>query len=83
MTATPPPDVEGFLRLLAAEPTLLPPAPADGIGDATRRRTQDEIHSCLRCGRRAQEAFIAGTRLGPRWLDLCAACGHWLRTSAP
>jgi hypothetical protein len=67
-----------FLHLLAAEPTLLPPASAsDGAREMDHRRL-DEVHSCLRCGKRAQQVFIAHTKIGPRWLDLCIACRHWL-----
>jgi hypothetical protein len=82
MAATPPPDVEGFLSLLGAEPTLLPAVP-DTDRDLAIARRLDEAHACLRCGRQAQEVFIAETKLGPRWLDLCEACGHWLRTAGP
>ena len=82
MTTMTTPSAEDMLRLLAAEPTLLPAAPDTDIGEAVEHRRRDEIHVCLRCGRRAQEALIAATRLGPRWLDLCAACSHWLRTTA-
>jgi hypothetical protein len=72
-------DADGLLHLLAAEPTLLPPAPADA--DIERRR-HDEVHSCLRCGQRAQAALIADTKPGRRWLDLCMNCFTWARTSA-
>lgn len=80
-------DVEAMLTLLAVEPTLLPPAPAPADGDHIEHRRRDEIHTCLRCGKRAVCAFIAVSKrrpeAGPRWLDLCAACEHWLRTSMP
>jgi hypothetical protein len=74
----------GMLRLLKAYPSLLPPAPTDNLGAAIERRTRDEVHACLRCGQRAQVAFVAHVPrvVGPadnRWLDLCAACADWLR----
>lgn len=72
---------EGFLLLLKAEPTLLPEAPADAAGEHIERRRLDEVHACLRCGGRADCAFIAATELGPRWLDLCNGCTRWLRNS--
>jgi hypothetical protein len=72
-----------MLHLLRAEPTLLPAAPAGpvGLGSAIEHRRKDEIHACLRCGKRAHCAFIAHTDLGNRWLDLCWACADWLRRS--
>ncbi|MGI5171893.1 hypothetical protein ACQEU3_46880 [Spirillospora sp. CA-253888] len=73
---------EGMLHLLSAEPTLLPEAPPDA-GALINRRTQDEIHACLRCGEQAQLAYVADTLIGPRWLDLCYPCGSWLRASVP
>ncbi|MFB6423667.1 hypothetical protein ACFCXC_18265 [Streptomyces microflavus] len=64
-------DAEGMLHLLAAEPTLLPPAPAGAGGDAIEGR-RSEDHACLRCGRPADTALIADTKEhGRRWLDLC------------
>lgn len=74
-------DADGFLHLLKAEPTLLPPAPTGDIAAAIEHRRHDEVHSCLRCGGRAQCAFVADTSLGNRWLDLCAACTEWLRSA--
>lgn len=71
---------EGMLHLLKAEPTLLPEAPPNATNHI-EHRTSDEVHSCLRCGEPAQLAYVADTEIGPRWLDLCHACGHWLRTS--
>ncbi len=73
--------VEGMLYLLKAEPTLLPPAPADATGTHIERRRHDEVHACLRCGQRARCAYIAEMETGNRWLDLCAACDHWLRSA--
>lgn len=72
---------EGMLHLLKAEPTLLPEAPDEATAAHITHRTHDESHECLRCGSRADIAFIAATEIGPRWLDLCASCEHWLRTS--
>lgn len=74
---------ENFLHLLKAEPSLLPPAPPEALTDSRHieHRRHDEVHTCLRCGKRAQVAYVADTQdAGPRWLDLCAACDYWLRT---
>ncbi|ANZ35242.1 hypothetical protein BBK82_03290 [Lentzea guizhouensis] len=82
MTASERALADGLLHLVRAEPRLLEEAPADDQGAATTRRVQDEVHGCLRCGERAQVACIAHTKLGPRWVDLCHADLHWLRTNA-
>ena len=74
-------DADGFLHLLKAEPTLLDPAPADFTGRDLEHRRLDEVHPCLRCGGRAQSAYVAATELGPRWLDLCMPCAHWMITN--
>lgn len=72
---------EGFLHHLRANPTLLDPAPAnrDEWARAMDRRVADEVHSCLRCGKRSEYAFIAEAPDRPRFLDLCFECQHWLR----
>lgn len=72
---------EGFLHHLKANPTLLDPAPEDRAQwvQAMHRRVDDEVHSCLRCGKQAQQAIIAEPPGGPRFLDLCFDCVHWLR----
>lgn len=72
---------DGMLHLLAAEPTLLPEAPADTTPQQIDHRRLNEWNSCLRCGEPAQCAYVADTRIGPRWLDLCPACDHWLRSA--
>lgn len=72
------PDVRGFVLLLRAEPALMPCAPAGEACHLIDHRTLGEVHSCLRCGQRAQVAYI-GNLDGPRWLDLCASCDHWFR----
>lgn len=74
---------EGMLHLLAAEPTLLPEAPANASGAQIEHRRINEIHPCLRCSNPARCAYIAATILGPRWLDLCADCANWLRSNLP
>jgi hypothetical protein len=74
-----PPTADGMLHLLNAEPTLLPKAPATFTAQDIDHRHVDAIHSCLRCGKRATVAYVANTDIGNRWLDLCAACNHWLR----
>ncbi|MFC8658469.1 hypothetical protein ACFUCT_25180 [Streptomyces parvus] len=64
-------NADGMLRLLAAEPSLLPSAPdgADGKAIETRRR---ERHDCLRCGEPADTAAIVDLHeYGKCWLDLC------------
>jgi hypothetical protein len=70
-----------MLYLLKAEPTLLPEALPDASAAHIDHRRLDEAHTCLRCGDPAACAFIAATHIGPRWLDLCHECTHWLRTS--
>lgn len=84
---TDPNPAERMLLLLRANPTLLPLAPEDADGEHIEHRRNDEVHMCLRCGQRAQCAFIAHTQEGMeerrRWLDLCYECAHWLRTTLP
>jgi hypothetical protein len=72
-------EVNGFLHLLRAEPSLLSPA-GDTSPQAMDHRAAHEAHPCLRCGRPARCALIAETSLGPRWLDLCHACVSWVRS---
>lgn len=72
-------DADALLYLLRANPTLLPEAPADTTAEQMDHRRHDEVHTCLRCGKRAQAAVVAHTSLGGRWLDLCHACLNWLR----
>lgn len=69
-------DAAAFLRRLAAEPELMAPAPVAFTGDQVDHRARDEVRGCLRCGRPAQVALVAHTKIGPRWLDLCAACNY-------
>jgi hypothetical protein len=73
---------DGFLYLLWAEPSLLPPAPLDVDIAAVERRRRGEVHACLRCGARAGCVFVAETDLGLRWLDLCWGCRDWLQRGA-
>lgn len=76
-------DATGLLHLLAAEPGLLPAAPVNATGTDIDRRCKDEVHTCLRCGHRAQAALIATTpRAGKRWLDLCMPCLIAVRQAA-
>lgn len=72
---------EGMLALLKAEPTLLPIAPVGAGSPEIEHRRLNEQHPCLRCGQAARVALIAAMQDGNRWLDLCPACGHWLRTA--
>jgi hypothetical protein len=70
----------GMMLLLQSEPTLLDPAPAEAGAEDIDRRRLDEVHACLRCGKRAQVAYVADLKeAGNRWLDFCAACDSWLR----
>lgn len=71
---------EGFLHHLKANPSLLDPAPIDRDrwAAAMDLRVRDEVHSCLRCGKRATIALIAQAPDQPRFLDLCFDCRHWL-----
>ncbi|MEU3455602.1 hypothetical protein ABZ671_18675 [Micromonospora sp. NPDC006766] len=71
----------GLLALIRAEPTLLPPAPEAALvgGAHMDHRRLDEVQTCLGCGQRAECAFVAETKLGPRWLDLCHACTYRLQ----
>lgn len=71
---------DGLLHLLRAEPSLLPPAPTGVTAAQMEDRRQCEVHPCLRCGEHAQCTYVASTKLGPRWLDLCWGCSHWLRS---
>ncbi|MBE1530388.1 hypothetical protein [Actinomadura algeriensis] len=73
---------DGLLYLLRAEPTLAPEAPADCSAAQMEHRREGEVHACLRCGARAVCAYVADTVIGPRWLDLCPRCDHWLRTTS-
>ena len=64
--------ITGFLILLRDNPTLMPPV----LGTVAyalqiEHRCRDEVHSCLRCGERAECAYVADTKQGMRWLDLC------------
>lgn len=72
---------DGFLLLLKAEPTLMPPAPQDYDSVERIRRLRHSI-ACLRCGRPARTATVTETELGPRWLDLCSGCLLWVRTES-
>lgn len=75
---------EDLLELLRLEPTLLDPAPRAITADVTDKRTQDEVHTCLRCGVRAKVAMVVESAIGPRWLDLCPDDYSWLiRTMDP
>ncbi|MGV9386566.1 hypothetical protein ACWDRB_62950 [Nonomuraea sp. NPDC003707] len=68
-------DVEGMLTLLAVEPTLMPSAAAHAGGDYMEHRQRDE------------RAYIVVSKkkpeTGPRWLDPCLDCDHWLLTKLP
>ena len=75
------PDADGMLYLLKANPTLLPEAPPDADGKAIEHRRHDEVHPCLRCGKRAMVAYIAALEIGPRWVDLCPGCALWLQSN--
>jgi hypothetical protein len=74
-------EADGMLHLLAAEPTLLDPAPSDVTARQMDERAANGARSCLRCGKPARTALVAETRIGNRWLDLCRPCLHWLRAN--
>lgn len=64
--------LEGALLLIKANPTLLD----EVVGDQSEVLTQTknrpfEGHACLPCGELAVVAIVAGTSIGPRWLDVC------------
>lgn len=71
-----------LLRLLKAEPDLMPPAPDDAAAAAIEQRRLSVQRRCLRCGAEARCAYVAHTKRGNRWLDLCPGCEHWLRSTA-
>lgn len=67
-------DADRLSELLAIDLHALPEAVHTDID----RRTQDEVHTCVRCGERARVAFLAGPspqiNLSRRWIDLCPKC---------
>lgn len=69
-------------QLLAIDLHSLPEATHTDI----TRRTKDEVHGCVRCGDRAEVAFLAGPsaqiRLSARWVDLCPPCAVLVREFA-
>lgn len=70
----------GMMLLLQSEPTLLDQAPDEAGAEDIDHRRLDEVHTCLRCGKRAHVAYVADLKeAGNRWLDFCAACDSWLR----
>lgn len=84
--ATPPTAADAFLLALKADPVRLPPVQllvGYGPAEAIDYRRRYEVHFCQRCGKRAQVAYIANAGgFGDRWLDLCAECAGWLRSTA-
>lgn len=63
-------------ELLAIDLHALPEATHEDIG----RRTQDEVHACVRCGGSAQVAFLLASKtLTRRWVDLCPGCAYRVR----
>ncbi|MER7761472.1 hypothetical protein [Streptomyces sp. NPDC097619] len=68
-------DARGLLHLIAAEPSLLAPAPEEPSTAELHLRVGYEEHLCLSCGDRATVAAIVNSEeAGSRWLDLCSAC---------
>lgn len=65
-------DIAPLLAYLKVQGDLLEPVPPGWTGADITRRTHDEVHECIRCGERAQVAYVAETNAGDRWLDLCA-----------
>lgn len=77
------PTLTDLLLWLRVQGSVLPPAPEGWTGADINRRTQDEVHDCLACGRRARCAFVAETDFhGDRWLDLCARCTYEVRQAS-
>lgn len=75
-------EADRFLVLLRDNPTLLDPAPPACTAEMMIHRSRDEIHTCLRCGRRSEVALTAQTKIGERWLDFCLPDYSWLMTHA-
>jgi hypothetical protein len=72
--------VDGLVRLLKAEPTLLDRAPDGDPVALINHRTKDEVHTCLRCPSQARTALLADCGMhGQRFVDLCPPCFIWLR----
>lgn len=72
----------GLMMLIDDEPTLLPPVGEPDMeqwGRMIDHRSMHEHHMCLKCGETAKVAYIAGTLIGPRWLDLCFRCALGVR----
>ena len=65
-------DLGEWLKDLRAHPERMGAAPTTDQGVWIERRAASGLHECLRCGILAQVAFIADTKAGPRWLDLCS-----------
>lgn len=63
--------IVAMLGWLKIEGDVLQAVRPGWTGADLNRRTQDEVHDCLRCGERAQAAYVAHTDKGDRWLDLC------------
>lgn len=72
-------DIAPLLAFLKVNGDLLPLVADDWTGEHITRRTQDEVHQCVRCPKRAQVAYVAETDKGERWLDLCAHCAYEAR----
>jgi hypothetical protein len=81
--------LDGLLWLSRENPDLLPRYTGRNASLDIEHRRHDEVHPCVRCGQRAQVAYVvtccytystmAEPPHGePRWLDLCAACNSLL-----
>ena len=64
-------DIGEWLKDLRDHPERMGAAPATDQATWIDHRASSGLHRCLRCGGLAQVAFIADTKAGPRWLDLC------------
>jgi hypothetical protein len=64
-------DLGEWLKGLRDNPERMGAAPLTDQGAWIEHRAASGLHRCLRCGALAQLAFIADTKAGPRWLDLC------------
>lgn len=76
------PDIAELLRSIRRDGSVLPAVPVGWTGKDIHRRTDDEVHDCLICGGRAHMAYVAHTKSGHRWLDLCMPCSSEVRRVA-
>lgn len=71
-----------LLMFLGMYGDLLPQVPDGWTGRHIDHRAGREHHHCVYCDRRASVAYVLGTGIGDRWLDLCARCDNAVRHMA-